>query len=113
LLLWAVLALLCTVISCGNDETSQGPSGGTHGAGQAGKGGQHSGDAGQGGDGGQGNESGVDVTTKFEAPQEDVTQPKSHTPDFEPDFNNLAPLPGVDVVTDEQRDVADVYADRI
>ncbi|HYQ02337.1 MAG TPA: LamG domain-containing protein [Polyangiaceae bacterium] len=113
MLLWAVLALLCTVISCGNDETSQGPSGGTHGAGQAGKGGQHSGDAGQGGDGGQGNESGVDVTTKFEAPQEDVTQPKSHTPDFEPDFNNLAPLPGVDVVTDEQRDVADVYADRI
>jgi hypothetical protein len=113
LLLWAALVLLGAVISCGNDESGGSPVGiGGH----AGGGGRAS-DGGQGGDGGQagqGDDSGtLDVTTKFEAPQEDVTQPKSHTPQFEPDFNNLAPLPGVDVVSDEQRDTAEVFADRI
>jgi hypothetical protein len=91
LLLCAGLALLCALIACGDgDSGSAGPSDG------------------------QAGDSGVTVETTFEAEQEDVSEPtEPHVPDFEPDFNNLTPMPGVGVVTDELRDAADVYPDRI
>lgn len=90
--MWAALALFCAVVACGDGDG--GPPA-DPGEGQAGDG-------------------AVTVETTFEAEQGDVSEPtEPHVPDFEPDFNNLTPMPGVQAATDELRDAADVYPDRL